>query len=307
MSDTLNQDKPETTWDPSNPEDLLRILFEEAADGVFIADPQGRFMAVNPRGTELTGYPREELLGLTVTDLIPPEDLSREPLRLDELRPGKTVVQERRFRRKDGGLLPVEVSVRMLPEGNLLGLVRDITERQQAEKAIRRNEELLRSLIDSAPFGAHVYELNEQDRLVFSGYNQSANRILGVDNEQFLGQTIEEAFPPLAETEIPARYKRAAAAGEGFAIEQVDYLHGKIRGAFEVHAFQIAPRRMAAFFVDITERKRAEARAAPERGAFAPGTRSRRAGTLRPERADRGDQGQSGICHHAGLRPGGVP
>ena len=144
MRDTGNQEGYEESRDSPLPEEVHRFLFEEAADGVFIADPQGRFMAVNPRGTELTGYPREELLGLTVIDLIPPEDLSRKPLRLDELRQGKTVVQERRFRRKDGGLLPVEVSVRRLPEGNLLALVRDITERQQAEEALRYREALER-------------------------------------------------------------------------------------------------------------------------------------------------------------------
>jgi PAS domain S-box-containing protein len=144
MPDTGNQEGYEASRDSSLPEEIHRFLFAESVDGIFITDLQGRFMAVNPRGTELTGYPREELLDLTVTDLIPPEDLSREPLRLDELRQGKTVVQERRFRRKDGSLLPVEVSVRMLPEGNLMGLVRDITERQQAEEALRYREALER-------------------------------------------------------------------------------------------------------------------------------------------------------------------
>ena len=79
-----------------------------------------------------------------------------------------------------------------------------------------------------------------------------------MDNAQFLGKTIVEAFPPLAATEIPAMYKRAAVTGEEYQTEQVDYDHGQIRGAFEVHAFQTAPRWMAAFFVDITERKQAE-------------------------------------------------
>jgi PAS domain S-box-containing protein len=132
MSDAGNQDRYGASWDSSNPRELYRILVEEAADGLFITDPQGRFVAVTPRGIELTGYFREELLGLNFTDLIPPEDLTRDPIRMDELRQGKIVIKERRFRRKDGGLVAVEVSARMLPEGNLLGIVRDITECKQA-------------------------------------------------------------------------------------------------------------------------------------------------------------------------------
>ena len=123
----------EASWDSSNQEELYQVLFEEASDGIFITDPQGRFVAVNPRGIELTGYSREDLLGLNFTALFPPEDLVRDPIRMDDLRQGKIVIKERRIRRKDDSLLPVEISARMLPAGNLLGIVRDITERKRSE------------------------------------------------------------------------------------------------------------------------------------------------------------------------------
>ncbi len=82
--------------------------------------------------------------------------------------------------------------------------------------------------------------------------------MLGVDNSQFVGKTIEEAFPPLRETEIPERYRRAAALGEPWLTQQIDYRHERIAGAFEVYAFQTKPGSMAAFFVDITARLQAE-------------------------------------------------
>jgi PAS domain S-box-containing protein len=134
MGDPGNQDRNEASRHSSNQGELYRILFEEAADGLFITDPQGGFVAFNPRGIELTGYFREELLDLNFTDLIPPEDLAREPIRMDDLRQGKIVIKKRQIRRKDGSLLSVEISARMLPAGNLLGIVRDITERKQAEE-----------------------------------------------------------------------------------------------------------------------------------------------------------------------------
>ncbi len=72
--------------------------------------------------------------------------------------------------------------------------------------------------------------------------------------------TLEEAFPPLVATEVPARYRAVAEHGERWSTEQIEYEDGQIKGAFEVHAFQTAPRRMAALFLDISERKRMEAR-----------------------------------------------
>ena len=106
--------------------------------------------------------------------------------------------------------------------------------------------------------GIHMYRLEPDGRLIFTGANPSADAILGVENKQFIGKTIEDAFPPLAGTEVPERYRRVCAYGETWQTEQIDYEDDQIKGAFEVYAFQTAPDNMATLFLDITERKRAE-------------------------------------------------
>jgi two-component system, cell cycle sensor histidine kinase and response regulator CckA len=130
--------------------------------------------------------------------------------------------------------------------------------RRRAEQALRDSHQRLQSILDAAPFGAHLYELRADGELVFTGANQSADRILGVNNSQFVGRTIADAFPALAATDVPAMYRRTAAEGVPYDADQVDYDEQGIRGAFEVHALQTAPNRVAVFFRDITERKRAE-------------------------------------------------
>ncbi|MBI4736644.1 MAG: PAS domain S-box protein, partial [candidate division NC10 bacterium] len=118
-------------------EERYRTLVEQASDGIFVSDAQGRYTDVNGSGCAMLGYSREEILGLSLADLIPAEDRAAAPPRLDELRAGRTVIGERRLIRKDGALLPVEISARVLSDGRLQGIVRDITERKQAEAALR--------------------------------------------------------------------------------------------------------------------------------------------------------------------------
>jgi len=132
----------------------------------------------------------------------------------------------------------------------LLGVMFDITARKRAE-------EKFRNIVNSSPMGIHMYKLEPDGRLVFTGVNPSADRILGVDNTQFIGKTLEEAFPPLAESEVPGRYRDVCANGGPWRTEQINYEDEQIKGAFEVHAFQTSPGTMAAMFFDITERKQA--------------------------------------------------
>ncbi|MEJ2040462.1 MAG: PAS domain S-box protein, partial [Desulfosarcinaceae bacterium] len=73
-----------------------------------------------------------------------------------------------------------------------------------------------------------------------------------------IGKTVEEAFPGLKETEVPARYREAAANGKIWRSEDIQYEGDSIRGSFEVVAFQTEPGKMAAMFNEITARKKAE-------------------------------------------------
>ena len=118
-------------------ESKYRLLMEQASDGIHTYDLRGRIVETNSKLCEMLGYDREELLRLNVADLIPPEDLAAAPIRFDSLQAGETVLAERRLLCKDGTLLPVEISGRMISDGVLQSIVRDVSERKRAEEALR--------------------------------------------------------------------------------------------------------------------------------------------------------------------------
>jgi CheY-like chemotaxis protein/nitrogen-specific signal transduction histidine kinase len=131
-------------------------------------------------------------------------------------------------------------------------------ERMEIEEQRMESEYRMREIVDAAPFGAHLYTLQENGELVFVGGNHSADLILGVKHHELIGLKIEEAFPGLADQGIPDAYRTVARAGTPFERDFISYTHGQISGVFEVHAFQTSPHNMCAFFRDITERRKAE-------------------------------------------------
>jgi len=133
-------------------------------------------------------------------------------------------------------------------------------ERKMAEENLQASEKRYRAVVENSPFGMLFYELKPDGSLVFIGANPSADRILGTPNEQFIGKTIEEAFPGLIYTEVPDHYRSVAREGGVWQIDQVDYNEGNIRGVFAVTAFQTAPSFIAVMFTDITEQKQATER-----------------------------------------------
>jgi len=81
----------------------------------------------------------------------------------------------------------------------------EISKRKQAEDSLRESEDRFKNIVSSSPLGIFIYELEDDGRLVFMDCNPAASSILGLDCSQFIEMSIEEAFPPLAETEIPDR------------------------------------------------------------------------------------------------------
>ena len=129
-------------------ESKYRLLLEQASDGIHTYDLRGNIIETNSKLCEMLGYTREELLRLNVKELIPPDDLAVAPVRFDELRAGRTLLNERRLCRKDGTLLPVEISGRMIQDGVLQSIIRDISERKRAEEKLHEAYDQLEKRVE---------------------------------------------------------------------------------------------------------------------------------------------------------------
>ena len=137
----------ERTAELSDSEKRFRLLVEHAADGIFIVDSQGFYRDVNSSGCELLGYTREEVLRMNVRDIVVPEEQIRVAPELAEFAiEGQPYLREWSMHRKDGEKLVVEVNARTLPDGRILALVRDISERKRAEKREQNQSRVFQSL-----------------------------------------------------------------------------------------------------------------------------------------------------------------
>lgn len=127
-------------------EGSYRTLFEYAPDGIVIADIQGYYLDVNPSMCAMLGYTRQELVGLHSKEVVASGEHSRiEPV-LDELRAGISHHHHWVFRRKDGSEFEAEVFATNLPDGNVLGVVRDISSAKAHEQEILRLSRLYEAL-----------------------------------------------------------------------------------------------------------------------------------------------------------------
>lgn len=112
-------------------EQSYRALFEEASDGIFLADAAGHYVDVNAAGLRLLRYPRERLLGMTMAELVDPADLRLQPLHLEAVEARRTRFFQRRLRRGDGTTIDVEISGTRLSDGTIQGIVRDLAEHKR--------------------------------------------------------------------------------------------------------------------------------------------------------------------------------
>lgn len=118
-------------------------LFEYAPDGIVIADPQSYYIDANPSICRMLGYAREELVGLHASAIVVASDLPNIEPALETIKAHANYHEQWQFRRKDGSVFPAEVRATLMPDGNLLGMIRDVTERKVAEAALRESRDTL--------------------------------------------------------------------------------------------------------------------------------------------------------------------
>ncbi len=199
-------------------ENKYRLLMERASDGIHTYDPAGNFLDVNPKLCEMLGYTRDEMLRLNVRDFVLAEELAAAPIRFDDLREGKSLISERRLRRKDGTLLPVEISGRMLEPGRMQAIIRDISARKRAEEALLESNEFNKQIIASAREGIIVYDRDFK----YVVWNPYMEELTGLAAGEVLGKAPFELFPFLREQGVEPLLLRAL-AGEVVALPDIEY------------------------------------------------------------------------------------
>ena len=165
-------------------------VIELAPDAFFLANLDARFTDVNRAACRLLGYDRDELLAMRIFDIIPAEDAGRlEATRHDLLVPGATIQSEWKMKRKDGTLVPVEVSANILEDGRWQAFVRDITQRKRVEDQRQVFVSLLDNSVDfigiADPTGKPVY------------LNAAGRRMIGLAPDSPVEDLqIEDCYPP---------------------------------------------------------------------------------------------------------------
>lgn len=157
-------------------EERFRSLVEQATDGIFVSDAQGRYIDVNSTGCAMLGYTRDEFMTLNVADIVDPADVGQIKCFDD----GLVAASEWHFRRKDGSCFLGEVRGRKLPDGRLQVILIDITERKQREEELR---------IAATAFDAQVGIMVTDKREKIVRVNRTFTEITGYAAEEAIGKT----------------------------------------------------------------------------------------------------------------------
>ena len=251
-------------------EERFRTLVEQSADGIFVADGDGRYEEVNTAGCEILGYTRDELCQLRIADVLAPEDHVRLPAHQAAVQAGAVARGEWRLRRKDGSGMVAELSVRRLPGGRSLAVLRDVTERRRAEEKLRFNEAVLRETGAIAKVGGWQFELATG----VTYWTDEVARIHG--REPGTTASLEVGLNPYApesRARIEAAMHRAATLGEEYDLEAEVSPDGNGSRWVRILGRPVRENgvivRLQGSIQDITERKVAEVRLRESEQRFA--------------------------------------
>ena len=240
-----------------------RELVEHASDGIFIADLDGRYVEVNEAGCRMLGYDHGELIGKTIIDLIPPEDEERLWQDRERFLQGATNVGEWMLLKKDGTYLTVEVSAKILADGRWQGIVRDISERKRAEKALRQAQERLDLALRGAALATWDWNVATGEVI----FNQRWAELRGY-HPQEISPRVDSWSKGIHPDDWPTVQNRVQGCFEGrdtefeceyrVAIKSGEWIWVLDRGKVFERDEQGRPTRMVGIELDVTARKRAE-------------------------------------------------
>ena len=221
-----------------------RMLMENASDDFFLHDEKGQVLDVNRQACQSMGYTRDELLKMNVTDFSVGSNRELLGQLWAGTEPGDCPTVYAEHQRKDGSTFPVEVKVScLIADGRkvFFTLVRNITERVEAEQTIRqlnaelerrviertaqshKSAELLQAVMDGATDVIFLQDLDGR----FLLFNRAGAKFVGKPVEDVLGKTPEALFGEQVAKKIRQYELEVAQTGEAHTVEERMFAHGR--------------------------------------------------------------------------------
>jgi nitrogen fixation negative regulator NifL len=235
-----------------------RSYMDFAPVGVLVADAEGRHTEANRAIEEMLGYGPGELIGTAVMDITAEGMKEVAAKHFADIKNKGRAEMQCRLRRKDGSSIWALVRGTLLPDGRLMGVLQDITERKRAEEALRASEARLNALYATMSEGLASHEVvyangNAVDYII-TDVNPSFESITGITRETAVGKKASQLYGVGSAPYLDV-YARVAAEGKPESFET--YLPS-MQKHFAISVFSPGKGKFATVFSDITERKQAE-------------------------------------------------
>jgi PAS domain S-box-containing protein len=245
----------------------MRSVVDHVVDGIITIDAQGTITTFNPAAERIFGYAAAEVIGKNVKLLMPePYHSEHDDYIANYLRTGRAKIigigREVIGRRRDGTSFPMELAIsefRLDQHRYFTGIVRDITQRKQAEAELRDAEERMRSVVNHVVDG--IITIDERGSI--ESFNPAAEKIFGFRREEVVGCNVKLLMPEPYHTEHDSYIANYVGTGHAKIIGIGREVTGKRKDAsvfpmeLAVSEFHIGERRYFTGIVrDITERKR---------------------------------------------------
>lgn len=225
-------------------EEELNKFFELSPDILAIQGFDGYFKKINPAFVHILGYEASALEKLTVNQMIHPDDVSLTNEKLLELKQGKTVNFENRFRSKNGEYKWLSWAKAPLVEEELIyATAKDITDKKNLNEKLNR---ILESISDG-------FFTVDKDFIILY-WNVQAEKLLRVNREDVIGKTINHVFEEKGAGHLFDEYVKAFKTNIPVHFEE---FVPQYNTWFEVNAYPFEGI-LSVFFKDITERKKSE-------------------------------------------------